>query len=95
MQKVLIPGKAPLLEAIERHLPDFAPAVIFDVGANEGRASVEFAKAFPAAVIYAFEPVAATFSALVERAQSYERIRPVQLALGRRSGRVTMRIKGA
>jgi FkbM family methyltransferase len=95
MRNVLTLGKAPLLEAIERHVPNFAPAVIFDVGAHEGRASVEFAKAFPAAEIYAFEPVAATFAALVDRVKPYERVHPFELALGRRSGRVTMRIKGA
>jgi FkbM family methyltransferase len=88
-------NKAQLFQALAKHFPEFAPATIFDVGANEGKTSLALAKAFPGATIYAFEPVASTFAALTARVNAEDRIRPFQLALGRRPGPVKMRIKGA
>jgi FkbM family methyltransferase len=82
-----------LLAELNRHYPGFAPSVVFDVGANEGTTSLALESAFPMATIFAFEPVAATFAALTARVRGHERIRPFQLALGRRSGRARMRIK--
>jgi len=43
------------------------PAVLFDVGANEGQTVTHFRAAFPDALIHAFEPGAAAFAALQRR----------------------------
>lgn len=82
-----------LAEAIAEHLPGFVPAVIFDVGANTGATAVSLCRAFPDATVYAFEPVADTFGKLAERAATYARIKPFNLALGKRNGRARMHIK--
>ena len=37
---------------------------IFDVGANMGQSAARFAREFPSAQIYSFEPVKQTFAAL-------------------------------
>jgi FkbM family methyltransferase len=83
----------PLVEAVELHLPGYRPDVVFDVGANVGRTAISFARGFPEATVYAFEPVAATFRTLSENVASEARIRPFNLALGRRAGRARMRIQ--
>jgi FkbM family methyltransferase len=77
----------PFFSFVGRALPSFSPAMIFDVGANVGQSSRAFAAAFPASTIYAFEPAAATFAILVERLAGVERVKPFNLALGRRAGR--------
>jgi FkbM family methyltransferase len=83
----------PLVEAVNLHLPGYRPDVVFDVGANIGRTALAFARGFPEATVYAFEPVAATFQRLTENVAAEARIRPVNLALGRRAGRARMRIQ--
>jgi FkbM family methyltransferase len=89
----VMPQKSALVEAVREHLPGYAPDMIFDVGANNGATAIALAAAFPAATIYAFEPVAATFKTLVENVSAHDRIRPFNLALGRKSGPIRMRIK--
>ena len=54
--------------------------VVFDVGANEGQTAEYYLRAFPCAQIYSFEPVAATYKCLVERASRLPRVRTFQLA---------------
>lgn len=56
--------------------------VIFDVGANEGQTAVQFARAFPNAVIHSFEPFSVAFEKLREASVRYPRIKPIQQALG-------------
>lgn len=85
--------QSPLVKAVRAHLPSCAPGVILDVGANDGRTAIVLAAAFPAATVYAFEPVVETFRTLVKNASAHDRIKPVNIALGRRSGRARMRIK--
>lgn len=82
-----------LAEAMREHLPGFAPSVIFDVGTNDGATAMSFCRSFPKATVFAFEPVADTFRKLTERTTKFERIRSFNLALGRKTGRVRMRIK--
>jgi FkbM family methyltransferase len=77
---------APCL-AIERHFPDFSPAVVFDVGANIGRSALAFADSFPEATIYAFEPVTSVYRTLEANIADHPRVRILNTALGRRSGR--------
>ncbi len=88
-----MPEKSALIEAVREHLPGYALDMIFDVGANIGATGLALAAAFPAATIYAFEPVAATFQILVENVSAHDRIRPFNLALGRKSRPIRMRIK--
>ncbi len=72
---------------IEEHFPGFAPAVVFDVGANVGRSATAFAAAFPEATIYAFEPVSSVYALLAGNLAHEPRIRPFNAALGRSPGR--------
>jgi len=60
-------------------------AIVFDVGANIGLFSIEAASR--GAVVYAFEPMPATFAALTANARECEnwRITPHRLALGAKS----------
>lgn len=59
--------------------------VVFDVGANEGQTAEHYARAFPSAQIYSFEPVAATYQSLVERVSKWPRVRTFQLAFADRN----------
>jgi len=88
-----VPRRNPLVDAVEQHLPGYRPEVVFDVGANVGATAIAFARGFPQATVYAFEPVAGTFQTLAENVAAETRIRPLNLALGRRAGRARMRIQ--
>ncbi|MBE7178463.1 MAG: FkbM family methyltransferase [Mucilaginibacter polytrichastri] len=55
---------------------------LIDVGANLGEISLESRKRYPGSVIYAIEPVAATFKDLGSKVSKYPNIRPQQIALG-------------
>jgi FkbM family methyltransferase len=85
--------KNALVEAVKKHLPGYAPELVFDVGANVGATSLAFSAGFPDATIYAFEPVETTFRTLAEKVSAREKIRPFNLALGRKAGSARMRIK--
>jgi FkbM family methyltransferase len=71
---------------IKQHFPGFRPAVVFDVGANVGRSCVAFAKAFPEATIYAFEPVASIHRKLQAAVERLPQVQTFNTALGRRPG---------
>ena len=62
--------------------PDGSVSVIFDVGANVGQSAKVYAEQFPEAIIYAFEPVSATFTKLVENTRDFERVKPFHIAFG-------------
>jgi len=47
-------------------MPDYQPSIIFDLGANVGGMTIELAKKYPSATIYAFEPVHVTYELLKE-----------------------------
>jgi FkbM family methyltransferase len=82
----------PSLDGTERHIYEAlstAPVrIIFDVGANVGEMSRRFAASFPAASVYAFEPVAESFAAL-ERVAGPQ-IKPFHTAIGDREGRASI-----
>ena len=82
-------GSDPLLD-LERLLPRVS--TILDVGANEGQMALPFARAFPEARVFAFEPVASTFSVLRARTLEMPRIRCFEVALGAHEGEVTIRL---
>ena len=75
---------------LERLLPRVT--TIVDVGANEGRMALLFARAFPEARVFAFEPVPSTFSILRARTSDIPRIRCFDVALGDHDGEVTIRL---
>ena len=64
---------------------------VLDVGANVGNWSRLAAGAFPAATIYAFEIVPATFERLRTQTASSPRIRPVSCGLADHTGRLAIR----
>jgi FkbM family methyltransferase len=74
-----------LMRCLDRLRPRSA---IFDVGANIGFTSALFAKRFKSASIYSFEPSRDAYPYLIEtlRINDIENCRPVNIALGNRSG---------
>jgi FkbM family methyltransferase len=65
---------------------------IFDVGGNFGQTALLFAKAFPAATIYTFEPVPSSFSRLQKAVCGHNRIKLFNTALGDKAGTITMNL---
>ena len=56
--------------------------IVFDVGANVGQTALRLSHCFPAATVYAFEPVDGTFDCLATNVASHPQIRPFNVALG-------------
>ena len=77
-------------KSYDPQIPDFAPKIIVDVGAHIGMASILFARKYPAARIIAIEPEVANFTALVRNTSLYKTITPIQAALWRKDGEVTL-----
>jgi FkbM family methyltransferase len=65
---------------------------IVDVGGNVGQTALRFAAAFPAATVFTFEPVPATFARLVEATRHIDRIRPFNTGMGDAPGVQTMHL---
>jgi FkbM family methyltransferase len=82
-------GSDPMLD-LERLLPSVT--TVLDVGANEGQMALSFAEAFPDARVFAFEPVPATFSNLVERTADMPQIECFDVALGPCEDDVTIQL---
>ncbi len=75
-------GEAWLLQS----LANFAPKIIFDVGANRGEYSEFALAACPQARIFAFEPIPSVFEQLKEALGSETRANLNQLALSNQAG---------
>lgn len=76
-------------------LPAFEPTVIFDVGANVGQSAEVFLDVYPAAKVYCFEPVAASFHALRETlAEKAGQVEFHQLAMGAERGQARITTSG-
>jgi FkbM family methyltransferase len=73
----------------------FSPNTIVDVGAHIGTASILFALQYPKARIIALEPEPANFAALVRNTTPYKTVTPIQAALWREDGEVTLGASGA
>ena len=71
-------------------IQDFTPSTIVDAGAHIGMASILFAHMYPAARIVAIEPEPSNFAALVRNTTPYKTITPIQAALWREDGEVTL-----
>jgi FkbM family methyltransferase len=69
---------------------DFSPATIVDVGAHIGMASILFAHKYPSATIIAIEPEPSNFTALVRNTFPYTNIVPIQAALWKENGHVSL-----
>jgi FkbM family methyltransferase len=80
-------GSDPMLD-LDRLLARIA--TIFDVGANEGQTALSFAQSFPDAEVFTFEPVPSTYSILERRTSDVPNIHCYQVALGNRTGEVTI-----
>lgn len=70
------------------------PKVIFDIGANIGISTIYFANRFPAAKIYAFEPIWENYKLLLENTAGLKNVKTFQLALGKKSGTFKMNHTG-
>jgi FkbM family methyltransferase len=71
-------------------IPDFRPNTIVDAGAHIGMASILFALRYPKAKIIAIEPEPSNFAALIRNTAHYKTITPIQAALWREDGEVTL-----
>ncbi len=75
----------------EYRLPEqLAPQVILDIGANIGASSLLFAKRFPTAKIFAFEPVPENFALLSRNIAPYPNVQAFPIALGKLDGTLRM-----
>jgi FkbM family methyltransferase len=75
-------------DLIKQYLPE-CPAIL-EAGAHIGRDTIKMIKTWPCATVYAFEPVAALFTQLVERTANYPSITCYPLALADREGNQTL-----
>ncbi|MBW6401033.1 FkbM family methyltransferase [Roseomonas sp. HJA6] len=89
-QTAAVAAMAPVFRQITKHLPDWRPGVIFDVGANIGQSCTTYASSFPDAAIHAFEPVPETFSELRRRIEPYPNITAHPIGLSCRAGEARM-----
>jgi FkbM family methyltransferase len=71
-------------------IPGFSPNVIVDLGAHIGMASILFALQYPMARIIAVEPEPSNFATLIRNTAPYKTITPIQAALWRQDGEVTL-----
>ena len=60
--------------------------IIIDIGAADGEISLLFSKAYPEAIIYAFEPIKSAFTNLYQNVKENPHILPVNKALGNTNG---------
>jgi FkbM family methyltransferase len=77
-------------KSYDPEIPGFSPTTIVDAGAHIGMASVLFALKYPSAKIIAIEPEHSNFAALIRNTSPYKNIIPVQAALWREDGQVTL-----
>jgi len=82
-----------LLGKENKHLEveDFLPLlpanpVIFEAGASRGMDTVKFAKLWPEAQIFAFEPEPTTFAVLTQETEAFANVQRFQLALAEQTG---------
>jgi FkbM family methyltransferase len=81
-----MPHGADLFTDLRTQLAATPIATIFDVGANIGQSAQHYRDAFPAARLYCFEPVQATFDRLQSSVQGDKNIQCFRLAFGREPG---------
>lgn len=89
-----LPRGIDLAADLSRWLPALKPQVVFDVGAHQGQSTERFLRWFPAARIYAFEPVSQTYRGMMKRIGDESRVHTEQCAFGRVAGEAIMRLEG-
>jgi FkbM family methyltransferase len=75
--------------AEQKLLVSAATPVIFDVGAHHGQTALLYARLFPTAAIFSFEPSGESYRALLDNVRPYKNIRAFNIALGGKSGKTT------
>lgn len=68
------------------------PKVILDIGANVGTSAVLFSELYPAARVFAFEPVPENFEILRKNSETRRQIQPYMIALADQDGEMTMMV---
>jgi len=84
-----------VLRELLKRAPEFAPQLIFDVGANIGQSVAEFRDAYPDSMIMAFEPVPDAFSELQRVVEGDQRVQTFNYGLSRTAGELTMTANGS
>ncbi len=74
------------LSDLQKNIPAFKPKTIFDVGANIGQSTLQYAKDFPDSKIYCFEPVATTFEKLQHNTKFISDCRCFNLGFSSKAG---------
>lgn len=74
----------------QKFLPTHSQLTILDIGASIGDFSLGVAQQYPQATIFAFEPQHQVFAELVAKTKHLSAIRPVNLALGDKTGKTNM-----
>ncbi len=87
-----LPHGADCFVDIDRRFGRRAVRVAFDVGANIGQTALCYAREFPSAEIYSFEPVAASFEKLAAATRQVARIHPCKLGMGSEAGEATIHV---
>ncbi len=77
---------------IDKRFGRTAIKVAFDVGANIGQTALAYAREFPSAKIYSFEPVTASFEQLVAATRHVSRIHAYKLGMGSRPGEAVIHV---
>jgi FkbM family methyltransferase len=81
-----MPHGVDLFADLRTQLPATQIATVFDVGANIGQSARHYREAFPAAQLYCFEPVQATFDRLAGSLRDDKATHCFRLAFGRTAG---------
>ena len=81
-----MPHGVDLFSDLRAQLPATPITTIFDVGANVGQSARHYRKAFPAANLYCFEPLQATFDQLAASLRSDSNAQCFRLAFGGSAG---------
>jgi FkbM family methyltransferase len=76
LKKGYMPNGISLSRDVSKDYPLNKVRVVFDVGASVGAMSTYFAKEFPDAKVYAFEPIESTFKKLSHNVANNKRILP-------------------
>ena len=72
-----------LFGLIKIYLPDWAPSLVFDVGANVGQTVADVVRRFPECKVHAFEPSPASFRQLALATSGFPNVTAHACALGR------------